>query len=146
MRNALLSLFLSACGDASVGIRQPSPDGRPTWADGVPDSAAPSTTCTCVALGVDYQAGVGTIARLELPSLVLTHDAVPGGASGDPVVRVDSGRIFVVNRFGADNVTVVDGQIFALVAQFSTGAGTNPQDVAVHGDTLFVPVFGAPRV
>jgi hypothetical protein len=149
MRTLTLCLSLAllfACGDDD-GAFTPTPDAPSIpFPDAAPDSATPATTCTCIALGVDYLAGVGSIARLELPSLELVRDAVPGGASGDPVVRADAGRIFVVNRFGADNVTIVDGRLFELVAQFSTGPGTNPQDVAIHGDTLFVPVFGAAAV
>jgi hypothetical protein len=97
-------------------------------------------------LGVDYTAGTGTVARLVLPSLELVRDVVPGGVSGDPVLRAEGGRVLIVNRFGADNLTVIDPGGLGVIAQFSTGAGTNPQDVASKGDALFVPVFGRAAV
>ena len=36
--------------------------------------------------------------------------------------------------------------IDALVAQLGTGAGSNPQDVAMVGNTLYVPALGTAGV
>ena len=47
------------------------------------------------------------------------------------IARFFGGRIYVINRFGADNVQVIDPQQgFATVAQQSVGSGSNPQDIA----------------
>jgi DNA-binding beta-propeller fold protein YncE len=52
--------------------------------------------------------------------------------SSDPVCRWALGRVFVVNRFAADNVQVLDpGNDFATLHQYSVGNGSNPQDIAV---------------
>ena len=45
--------------------------------------------------------------------------------------RWHDGLLYVVNRFGQDNVQVLNpAQGFATVQQFSTGAGSNPHDIA----------------
>jgi hypothetical protein len=133
-RTLVAILFLAACGggDDDVGGADAGPDAT-TQPDAGP------TGCTCVALGADYMAGVGTLAKIELPDVTVTTGLVPAGISGDPVVRVPGdGRIYIVNRYMADNITILDQADLSLIAQFSTGAGTNPQDVAVYGDKLFV--------
>lgn len=53
----------------------------------------------------------------------------------DAVARVKDGRIYVVNRLGGDNVQVIDAVTFQTIRQFSVGAGTNPQDIAVISPT-----------
>src|SRR5262249_41966203 len=41
-----------------------------------------------------------------------------------------------------NNVTILDANTHALHEQLGTGANSNPQDVAVLGDHLYVPVYG----
>lgn len=53
----------------------------------------------------------------------------------DARVRWYDGRVYVVNRFGADNIEVLDGVTFALVRQFSVGNGSNPYDIAFASPT-----------
>jgi DNA-binding beta-propeller fold protein YncE len=66
--------------------------------------------------------------------------------SSDPVARFAFGRVYVVNRRGADNVQVLDpGAGFATVAQFSVGNGANPQDIAVLSPgKAYVSLLNAP--
>lgn len=55
--------------------------------------------------------------------------------AGDAVVRSQNGYIFVLNRFGYDNVTVLSASNpEAVLAQFSTGNGSNPQDILIIED------------
>ncbi len=53
----------------------------------------------------------------------------------DARVRWYAGRVYVVNRFGADNIEVLDGATFGLVKQFSVGNGSNPCDIAFASPT-----------
>jgi DNA-binding beta-propeller fold protein YncE len=53
----------------------------------------------------------------------------------DARVRWYAGRVYVVNRFGADNIEVLDGTTFGLVKQFSVGNGSNPYDIAFASPT-----------
>jgi DNA-binding beta-propeller fold protein YncE len=55
--------------------------------------------------------------------------------SSDPRVRWYDGRVYVINRFGADNIQVLDGTTYALVRQFSVGNGANPYDIAFASTT-----------
>lgn len=135
---AFAATFAAACGGDDEGGLAP-PDAPPA----VTADAAPSNDlCTCLALGVDYTNGVGTAARVALPSATITQDAVPGAISGDPVLRAANGGLAVINRFGADNVTWLDPATLAVKAQISAGAGGNPQDAAFDDGRLYAPLFG----
>ncbi len=147
----LLSVLLVACtgDDASLPDAAPALDAPVVLDSGhtvdAGVDATPAAPCTCLALGVDYATGVGTASTVSLPSLTVTQGVLSMAAvSGDPVVRLLDGKLFIVNRFGADNVTIVDPVTFTVTAQVSTGGGSNPQDVAVLGDELFVVALSLP--
>jgi DNA-binding beta-propeller fold protein YncE len=55
--------------------------------------------------------------------------------SSDARVRWYDSRVYVVNRFGADNIEVLDGTSYAFVRQFSVGNGANPYDIAFASPT-----------
>jgi hypothetical protein len=124
------TLGLVACGGGADG-------------DDDPADAGPTTTATAYALGTDYEAA-GILSRIDLPALTVSPGVVAGVASIDGVIRAVAGKLYVVNRFGFDNVTIVDPATGQLVDQISTGSGTNPQDVAVKGDKLYVAAFNSP--
>lgn len=111
----------------------------------VVDDQPPDGDATIFAVSTDY-VSTGLASTITVPDLAVTQNAVDGVASTDPVVRHLGDRLFVVNRLGADNVTVLDPVTLQLVAQISTGSGSNPQDVAAVGDTLFVPTFAGTGV
>jgi DNA-binding beta-propeller fold protein YncE len=94
-------------------------------------------------------------------AFVLTSDFVTGGLSvvdldtravmtdvasvhHDARARWAFGKLYVLNRFGADNVQVIDpGASFATVRQFSTGNGSNPSDIVVVApDKAYVSLYG----
>jgi DNA-binding beta-propeller fold protein YncE len=68
--------------------------------------------------------------------------------SSDPVARWAFGKIYVVNRFGFDNIQILDpGNGFQTEFQFSVGNGTNPQDIAVLSPTkAYVSRLGSSSV
>ncbi len=137
IRLALLSLLLAACGDdlrASPGADSGAP----------PDAGSEQPVpATVFAVATDFFSA-GIASAIDIPSLEVRTNAVDGVASTDPVVRYQGGRLLIVNRFGHDNVTVLDAASFELIAQISTGAGSNPQDVAADGDLLYVPTLAGP--
>jgi hypothetical protein len=122
----LVPFLASACGG----------DGTKLEIAGLPDS----DTAFCVAVGADYMNHVGTMAVIGLPSMAKVTNLVPGAVSGDPVLRAYGDKLYVVNRVDS-NITVVSLPDFAVEAQFSTGADSNPQDVAVSGSKAFVPLY-----
>jgi hypothetical protein len=51
---------------------------------------------------------------------------------GDAVARAFDGKVYVVNRLGADNILVLDqSDLRTPLIQFSVGNGSNPQDIEV---------------
>lgn len=137
----LLAALASGCGDDTMG-----PDAGPDAGPGV-DAEVPDAgpTSTAFLAGSDY-GGLGIASILEVPSLDIARNQLAGVVSDDPVVRYFDGRIYVINRFNHDNVTIVDAATRTLVAQISTGAGSNPQDVAPRGSTLYVAALNTPGI
>jgi hypothetical protein len=66
----------------------------------------------------------------------------------DATLRVHDGLIYVVNRFGQDNIQIIDpARNFATLRQFSTGNGSNPQDIAFAGARrAYVSRYGSSAV
>jgi hypothetical protein len=149
-------LALAACGDddgddsgsGSEADAGDGDDGADDDGDGDVDAGADAgepAGATAFAVATDF-ATTGVASTVSIPELDVTVNAIEGVATTDPVVRRQGDRLFVVNRFGQDNVTVLDSARLTLVDQLSTGAGSNPQDAAVVGDTLYVAALGAPGI
>lgn len=141
----LLSLLLGACfgGDDEVvpdaGTQVPTPDAGPT-----PDGMTTPTATAFVVAGDFDATGIATTVRV--PGLEVDQGVAAGIAGPDPVVRRFGERLYLLDRFNGDTVTVVEADGYDLVAQISTGGGSNPQDVAVKGDKLYVAALGEPGV
>jgi hypothetical protein len=125
-----ISLFLGAvvlggCGD----------DGGTT----------PTGPVTAIAVSGDF-AVTGVFSTIDVEGGTVHANALAGVAGGDPVVRVSGGEVFIVNRDMGENVTVLGGDPLALVDQFGTGGGSNPQDVAQVGTKLYIPALGSAGV
>jgi hypothetical protein len=131
------SLALVSCGDSSSsgGLGGGGGGGGPTAVPG--EIAFVATT--------DYTTGsYSTInlrdltADVDLPSQV-------GIIESDSLAVYYNNKVYVINRFGFDNITVLDtADLSTAVAQFSTGNGTNPQDMAFVSDTkAYVSLYGA---
>lgn len=82
-----------------------------------------------VTLNTDFSTGSVSTLGVNSPWPVTPDRAF---VCGDAVARTAFGLVFVVNRFGCDNIQVLDpAQGWATVAEYSVGVGTNPQDIAV---------------
>jgi hypothetical protein len=125
-----LGLALTACG--GNGNHEPAPD------------AAPAGPPRAVVVSGDFGPGhPGVLSTLDPATLAVTMNAGPAMAVGDdPILRHFGGELFIVNRSDGNNITILDDQTLALKEQLGTGASSNPQDVAVHGNTLYVATFG----
>jgi YVTN family beta-propeller protein len=93
-------------------------------------------------LTTDYTSG--TLSVVDLATRVVTCDVAT--VSSDPMARCYRGLIYVVNRYGHDNIQVIDpAQGYATVRQFSVGNGTNPQDIAFASPSkAYVSRLGSP--
>ena len=70
------------------------------------------------------------------------HDLAPRTAhcdvasvNSDASLRWYDGLLYVVNRFGADNIQVVDPATHTTLRQFTVGNGANPHDIAFASPT-----------
>ncbi|HSA60367.1 MAG TPA: hypothetical protein VLJ37_11870, partial [bacterium] len=134
-------LVCAACGDVTSQTTPTPSTGTP------PPSSAPAdpnvrSGNTAVILGANFTDPTGTLSllainapRAPVKNIQTTHS--------DAVVRSYGGLIYVVNRLGGDNIQVVDpADGFAVAGQFSTGQGTNPQDlIAVSATKAYVSLY-----
>ena len=124
-----VSLLATGCGDEDE--TNPLPDTEDTG--------------RVIAVAGDFQAS-GTLATIGIPSLTVVKNAVDGAVGNDPVLRILDDKIYVINRSSDSNITILQQEDLALVAQFSTGEGFNPQDLAVVGNNLYVVGLGAAEI
>jgi hypothetical protein len=76
----------------------------------------------------------GSLSAADLTTHAVTRDVAT--VFSDARMRWFGGLLYVVNRFGQDNIQVVDPAAgFATLRQFSVGNGSNPQDIACVSPT-----------
>jgi hypothetical protein len=131
----LILLATAACGDNLQSADRP--DATATV------DAGPQPLRAVVVAG-DFTAGhPGVMSVVDVKARTITTNVAPGGAIGnDPVLRKIGDELLVVNRASGNSVTILDANTYALVEQLGTGANSNPQDVAVIGDKVFVATLG----
>jgi hypothetical protein len=78
--------------------------------------------------------GSGAISTVELgpPRTAVNDRAV---ICPDAVLRYFFGQLYVIERFGCDNIRVLDPVTCSLIRQFSVGNGSNPNDICVISPT-----------
>ena len=133
-------LLLAACGGSDEHVGDDTPPGPDAAVD--PDGGDEPVPSRVVAVAGDF-VSTGILTTIDAPSLDVDTGAVAGVAGSDPAIRRIGDELFVINRFGGDNITILEADTLALVDQIGTGAGSNPQDVAVVGNTLYVAALGA---
>lgn len=101
------------------------------------DIFCPSAGARAIVTNSDFTLGSVSILYGDPPSSVCTPCVRVGG---DTAIRVLGSRVYVINRYGEDNIQVLAPEnSFETALQFSTGNGTNPQDiVVVSADKAFV--------
>ena len=81
----------------------------------------------------DFQTGSASVVWLDGAYTTEKDVAV---IHSDAVARYFDGLIYVINRFGADNIQILDpANGFATVRQFSVENGSDPHDIAVVSTT-----------
>ncbi|MCC6651730.1 MAG: hypothetical protein IT348_11330 [Candidatus Eisenbacteria bacterium] len=79
----------------------------------------------------DYS--TGRLAAATLQPRALSCDVAD--THQDATLRYFDGLLYVVNRFGGDNVQVIHPATYATLRQFSVGNGANPHDIAFASPT-----------
>lgn len=125
-------------GLGAIGCGDNSGDDEPT-----PDAGAPGHMA--YAVSGDF-ASTGVFTAIDVASRAVRTNALAGVAGGDPVLRQLADEVMIVNRDSGENVTVLGGAPLALIDQYGTGGGSNPQDVAAVGGKLYVPALGTAGV
>lgn len=102
---------------------------------------APPAHVRAVVAATDFS--TGTLSVLDVTTgMMMTNVAPADAVGGDPVLRKVGDELFIVNRDAGKNITIIDADTFAFVEKLGTGDGSNPQDVAVVGNKLYVPTYG----
>lgn len=97
-----------------------------------PESAHAAQT-QAFAFTTDFTSGAISDIQFGPPRTVNADQAA---VSSDAVLRYFSGRLYVVNRFGFDNILILDpANDYSTVQQFSVGNGTNPHDIELVSPT-----------
>jgi len=135
-RSLLLALLAAAaCGDNI------DPPGPPV--DSGIDAAPARIRAVVVTPSNNFTPGQpGILATVDVMDKTVAMGAGPAMAVGsDPMLRKIGDELFIINR-AENNITILDAEDLHLVEQISTGANSNPQDVAIIGDKLYVPTLG----
>lgn len=87
----------------------------------------------------DFETGL--FATIDLTTQ--TASSTTGSIHSDAVPVVYNDLVFVINRFGQDNIQIIDPSAgFATVTQYSTGNGSNPHDMAfVSADKAYISLY-----
>src|SRR5205085_1469843 len=109
-RMLLLATLLAACGDNGKAPPM-SPDGS--------QDTTPAAPRAVVVAGDFVSPGfAGVMSSLDITTMTMTTNVAPAGAIGsDPVLRKLGNELFVVNRFGGNNVTILDANSLTVKEQ-----------------------------
>ncbi|MBU8922103.1 MAG: T9SS type A sorting domain-containing protein [Bacteroidales bacterium] len=88
----------------------------------------------------DYETGSSSVIWLDGS---YTTDVDVTAIHSDAIARWYDGLVYIVNRSPADNIQVLDPEAgFSTIRQFSTGNGTNPQDIAFRSPSkAYIPLY-----
>jgi hypothetical protein len=113
-----------------------------------PRSGPPPGPPRAIVVAGDFNAGnPGVLSTYDPETGAVRVNAGPAMAVGDdPVVRHIGRELLIVNRNDGNNVTILDDETLAFKEQLGTGPSSNPQDVAVLGDKLYLPTYGTAGV
>lgn len=136
----LFVLATASCGDNK---KLAPADGSTTDA---PADGPSTPRAVVVAPPLNFGPPPGIMSDLDVASLRVTQNIFAGVVGDDPYLRLYNGMLYVINRSDGDNVTIIDASSLTYVNQIATGTSSNPQDVAVVGDKLYVPALGTAGV
>jgi hypothetical protein len=114
--------------------------------------SAPATplATTNVALVLTTDGLTGSFSVVDLASRYVFTDLKLSGIHSDALARFFDGRVYVVNRLGADSIQILDpprGFITPPNGMLSVGTGTDPQDIVfVNTNKAYVSRLNSPRL
>jgi hypothetical protein len=103
---------------------------------------APAWAADTKAFAFTSDFSTGSLSVVNLATRTVSQDVEP--VNSDAALRYDNGALYVVNRFGGDNIQVIDPVLFGTLRQFSVGNGSNPQDITFVSPTkAYVSRYGS---
>jgi hypothetical protein len=116
----------------------------PACGSGGFSSPAAEVKGTAFVLTSDYTTGSYAVVNTSTRSSTSNIGAV----FGDSSARANDKLVYVLNKMGADNVQVLNpASGYSTTLQFSTGAGTNPQDIAFSSASkAYISLLGSADV
>jgi hypothetical protein len=142
----ILPLVLAACGDNNK-LSADAQIGRDAIDDTClqnPDPACHPAHAVAAMPPANFGPPPGILSVLDVGTLTMHQDVSSEIVGGDPFVKMLDNSLYIINRT-ENNVTVLDTQ-FRFVGQLGTGAGSNPQDVAIVNNKLYIPALGSAGV
>lgn len=140
---------LAACGGGDGGGGNDDPTPAPTSTPEPTVTPEPTATPTpepmadrlAVVLTTDFTSSSLASMPVEQPDAVTVDGQT---LHSDSVARAFGSIVYVINRFGADNIQALDASNdFATLWQCSVGNGKNPHDVVrVSDDKGYVALYG----
>jgi len=116
-------------------------DTTATDDDGTPpgdDDAAPMRAAIVTTVAADYTQG--SFASIDLGTREVTDEIAP--TSPDPSVQELDGLVAIVNGYGTDTLVLyTHNDLSAPRLEVSTGANTNPREIASCGDLYWVTLY-----
>jgi DNA-binding beta-propeller fold protein YncE len=93
----------------------------------------------------DYETGGFATIDLDTKTVV---DRQLGIIHSDAMVKWFNGQLFIINRFGQDNIQILDtNNGYVTTAQYSTGNGSNPHDIAfLSTEKAYVSLYEKPEL
>ena len=105
---------------------------------------------TNVAVVLTTDAATGSYSVVDLAARSVFKDIKLGGVHSDAIARFFSGRVYVVNRLGADSIQILDPQFGFITPTngvLSVGNGTNAWDIVfVNANKAYVSRLGSPKL
>lgn len=100
-----------------------------------PADASVATGRYAIIAATSWTDPIGSLASIDTQSDYEADLSLITTDGSDVVLRTFSGRVYVINRFGTDTIQVIDPDSFGIDADYSVGAGSNPQDIWVVSDS-----------
>lgn len=128
----VLSLVMAGCGSINDATGPASADvdvssnhqTRPS------DSTIPIGNLAVVA-AANWTDPIGSLATIDTSNNYLAREKLISTDGSDIVVRSFYNVIYIISRFGTDTIQVIDPKSFGVIADYSVGGGSNPQDIWV---------------
>lgn len=130
-------LLLVSCKGSVQDNTEPTPDTTPEPEQAAavspthPADAAIPLGKFAVIVAANWTDPIGSLASIDTISGYAPSTALVTTDGSDVVLQSFFGKIYAINRLGADTIQVINPTDYSIVADYSVGGGSNPQDIWV---------------